>query len=283
MKTQLVGLTLSALLGFGQSYASDSAQHEVSDAEIARQRQSLATHTKGFGPQAPRDIDRIDGSNPHRFASAPDVEQMNLCNIHFHMNAEHRGGEYRTYAGNGDGRGFHSGFVYSGTLRDLELAELDHSICPSEHGSLAPGDTIELHYVYSTAEVEPGPTLGACMSPSIKNPQLRVEAVVMVLVSDHDAASFTHLTEIGKTNELYQALHLPESGKGAVQYAGSTTGPGYNEQGSPFQVTWNVRPKVLKVDADSVGHWCEGNPFDEDHAHGVRNLVTNLALLSPIL
>ena len=65
-----------------------------------------------------------------------------------------------------------------------------------------------------------------------------------------------------------------------MTYDGSTTGPGYNEIGSPLQVSWSVRTKVLKVDIKSVGKWCEGNVFKEDHAHGVRNLVTNPALLS---
>ncbi|WP_273022027.1 MULTISPECIES: hypothetical protein [Idiomarina] len=46
--------------------------------------------------------------------------------------------------------------------------------------------------------------------------------------------------------------------------------------------TWNVRPKVAKVDVESVGDWCEGNIFEEDHAHGVRNLVTDPELLSEI-
>ena len=65
-------------------------------------------------------------------------------------------------------------------------------------------------------------------------------------------------------------------------YAGSTTGPGYNEKGSPFQVTWSVRPNVVKLSIISVAAWLEENPFDEEHAHGVRNLVTNPDLLSQI-
>ncbi len=64
--------------------------------------------------------------------------------------------------------------------------------------------------------------------------------------------------------------------------AGSTTGPSYNEQGSPFQVTWNVRPKTLKVNINTVGEWCRDNVFNEDHAHAVRNLVENQDLLSQI-
>ena len=41
---------------------------------------------------------------------------------------------------------------------------MKEDICPGEHGNLEPGDTIEVHYVHSTAQVEPGPTLGACLS-----------------------------------------------------------------------------------------------------------------------
>ena len=61
-------------------------------------------------------------------------------------------------------------------LSEAELAATDGAICPHETGSLYPGDTIELHYVHTTASVTPGPTLGACLSESIGNPQLRVEA-----------------------------------------------------------------------------------------------------------
>lgn len=67
-----------------------------------------------------------------------------------------------------------------------------------------------------------------------------------------------------------------------VQYSGSTTGPSYNEAGSPFQVTWSVHPEVARVNIHSVGTWLADNVFDQDHAHGVRNLVENQDLLSPI-
>ncbi|MAD74550.1 MAG: hypothetical protein CML20_07155, partial [Rheinheimera sp.] len=68
-----------------------------------------------------------------------------------------------------------------------------------------------------------------------------------------------------------------------VEYLGSTTGPGYNEKASPLQVSWSVRPQVAVVDINSVGKWCDDNEFNEDHAHGVRNLVQNPKLLSPIV
>ncbi|TKB08422.1 delta-class carbonic anhydrase [Desulforhopalus sp. IMCC35007] len=264
------------------THSSDHGQ--VSDQVVAEQRQSLADRTKGkgFGPQSPRDIDSAAGNNSITFSTAPPYTEMNLCNIHFHKNAEHAGGEFTKYAGNGDGHGYLSGYQYSGQLTKAELASLDQEVCPSEHGSLYPGDTIEVHYVHSTAQIQPGPTLGSCFNDSNKNPQLRVETQVYVLVNDSNAGDFGELTKYGQKNELQQALNIPDDAGTPVQYAGSTTGPGYNEVGSPYQVTWSVRPKVVKVNIATVGEWCKGNVFDEDHAHGVRNLVTNPDLLSTI-
>jgi hypothetical protein len=47
-------------------------------------------------------------------------------------------------------------------------------------------------------------------------------------------------------------------------------------------VSWSVYPRVLKVSISSVAAWLSGDGFDEDHSHGVRNLVTHPDLLSPI-
>lgn len=256
----------------------------VSDEVIAQQRANLEKNTagKGFGPQAPRDIDSAAGSNTVLFSTAPARTEMNLCNIHFHKNAEHKGGEFTKYAGNGDGQGYHSGFKYSGVLSKAEMAPLDHEVCPSEHGGLQSGDTIEVHYVHSTAQVNPGPTLGACLTEAINNPQLRVETQVYVLVNDSSALDFKKLTVHGEKNGFQQAFGIPINTGKPIQYSGSTTGPSYNEQGSPFQVTWSVRPNVAKVNIASVGEWCKGNVFNEDHAHGVRNLVSNPKLISEI-
>ena len=256
----------------------------VADDVIAGQRGKLAESTKGkgFGPQSPRDIDSAAGANTLAFEAAPAYTQMNLCNIHFHKNAEHKGGEFTTYAGNGDGHGYLSGYKYSGHLSAAETAPVHNEICPSAHGALFPGDTIEVHYVHSTAKIKPGPTLGSCLSEAVNNPQLRVETQVYVLVNDKNALDFGKLTEHGVVNGFQQALNIPADTGAPVQYAGSTTGPGYNEKGSPFQVSWSVRPKVAKVNIDSVGEWCKGNVFNEDHAHGVRNLVKNPDLLSAI-
>ena len=257
---------------------------DVSDKVIADQRANLAKNTegKGFGPQSPRDIDTLEGENNIAFNAAPSHKEMNLCNIRFHNNAEHKGGEFTKYAGNGNGKGFETGFVYNGELSNKELKAVKSQICPSKTGGLFPGDTIELHYVHTTAQVKPGPTLGACLSDSIANPQLRVEAQVYVLVNDKNGLDFADLTKFGKQNGYYQALNIPNFTGAPVQYAGSTTGPSYNEQGSPLQVSWSVRPRVAKVNIETVGEWCNDNAFNEDHAHGVRNLVVNPALISDI-
>lgn len=251
---------------------------------VEKERFLLAKNTagKGFGPQSPRDIDLKEGDNPITFSTAPSYDKMNLCNIHFHKNAEHKGGEFTTFAGNGDVHGYNSGYKYSGTFTQNELTPTKEIICPNEYSELLVGDTIEVHYVHSTAQVSPGATLGACLNESIKNPQLRVETQVFVLVNDENASYFNELTKFDKVNGYYQALNIPTDTGTPIEYAGSTTGPNYNEKGSPFQVTWSVRPKVKKVNISSVGQWCEDNIFEENYAHGVRNLVKNKALLSPI-
>jgi hypothetical protein len=276
----LIFLTLSFV---GLVHARDTGHH-ADQATIAAQNAALEKNTdgKGYGPQSPRDLTNKKGSNKRNFSAAPAFQQMNICNIHFHKNAEHKLGEFTTFAGHGDGHGYHTGYKYSGKLGAAESKPLAAEVCSSSHGGLQVGDTVELHYVHSSAQVIPGPTLNSCLSETDINPQLRVEAQVFVLVNDPKAADFNNLTKLGELNGYHQALNIPKNTGKPIQYAGSTTGPAYNEKGSPLQVSWSVRPRVLKVNAESVGQWCTGNAFKEDHAHGVRNLVINKALLSEI-
>ena len=240
----------------------------------------------GFGPQTPRDIDNLKGDNNVVFNMAPDYKDMNLCNIHFHKNAEHKAAAFSIYAGDGDGHGYESGYQcnISKKLSKAELKPTKGSICKSEHGELQPGDTIEVHWVHSTCDVKPGPTLGSCLSEACGNPELRVETQVFTLVNDSSALDFNTLGYDGNmVNGFHQAKALPGNTGKPVEFMGSTTGPKYTEQAcSPYQVTWSVRPSCAKVDINSVGEWCKGNTFEEDHAHGVRKLVTNPKLLSEI-
>ena len=252
--------------------------------EDSAERAALAAATdgKGFGPQSPRDIDQHEGSNPQVFGFAPEATRMTLCNIHLHESAEHKGGEFTTYAGDRDARGDETGFKYDGTLSAAELAPLDHKVGEGENGDLIPGDTVEAHFVYSTAQATPGPGLTSCFTDAVHNPQLRVEAVVGVLVNDPDAADFVDMARFQNVGGLNQLPNLPGDLGMFMVYNGSTTGAVYDEKGSPVQVTWSVRPKVVKIDITSLDGWFKDNPFHEQSAHHVRNLVTDPALLSRI-
>ena len=256
----------------------------ISDAVVAGER-SASTKLAidgGFGPQSPRDISNYVGANKIVFGAAPRHSEMNLCNIHIHEAAEHRGGEFTSFVGNGVGNGRGTGYKYTGYLRPAELRPLTEKVGLTDYGELLPGKTIEIHFVYSTANVKPGPTLAACLSKNTINPQLRVEAVVAVLVNDRSAADFAKMTKLSIVNGFNSSPNLPDNLGEPVTYAGSTTGPSYNLNPSPLQVTWNVRPKVVKVDILSVGQWFKSNPFNEVQAQGVRNLILDQALLSPI-
>ena len=51
-------------------------------------------------------------------------------------------------------------------------------------------------------------------------------------------------------------------------------------------VGWSVSPDCADLSIESLHDWCGesggGNVFGEDHAHGVRKLVTEFPLLSRI-
>ena len=256
----------------------------ISDAVVAEERSALTKLAidGGFGPQSPRDISKYVGTNKIVFGAAPPRSEMNLCNIHIHEAAEHRGGEFTSFVGNGDGNGRGTGYKYTGSLRPSELRPLSEKVGLTDYGELLPGKTIEIHFVYSTANVKPGPTLAACLSKNNMNPQLRVEAVVAVLVNDRSAVDFAQMAKVSTLNGFSSAQNLPDNLGEPIIYAGSTTGPSYNLKPSPLQVTWNVRPKVVKVDILSVGQWFGSNPFNEVQFQGVRNLILDPPLLSPI-
>ena len=92
--------------------------------------------------------------------------------------------------------------------------------------------------------------------------------------------NFSNLAEIDTRSGYQQAPNIPANTGKPIEYAGSTTGPGYNGWITLAGVM--ERPsEVAKLDIGSVARWCEGNVFN-DHAHGVRNLVVNTKLLSPI-
>ncbi|MCO7199624.1 delta-class carbonic anhydrase [Pseudoalteromonas sp. OANN1] len=239
--------------------------------------EAFAAQCESAGPQTPRDIDSLQGHNKRVFAMAPPKEKLNLCNIHFHKNAEHKAKDFSVVSNDPKYGGFRCNATAS--LTPAELAPVDDKVC----NNVKPGDTIEVHWVHSSCDVKPGPTLGACLNDSCANPDLRVETQVFLVVNDENAQDFTELDYQGQVGGYHQAGALPSNTGTPVEFLGSTTGPSYNnQQCSPLQVSWSVRPSCAKVDINSLARWCKDNAFEEDHAHGIRKLVTDPQLLSPI-
>ncbi len=230
-----------------------------------------------FGPQTPRDLTQRDGKNPVKFTLSPNHKQLNLCNIHFHKHAEHKASGFSLPAGRNGVEGWQCNETPSLTSSQLGAPASNQS-CKN----VAPGDTVEVHWVYSSCDVKPGKGLQACSSASCANPQLRVETKVFLLVNDNEAPSFAHYTATTSQDGLHQVAQLPDRSD-ALEFLGSTTGPNYTEQTcSPLQVTWSVSQSCQLLDINSLHEWCEKNPFEEDHAHGIRTIVTTPQLLSPI-
>lgn len=270
IKKAVIIAVLSLISSTG--FASDNFHHSSAKAGPA---------CEGYGPQAPRDIDGHKGTNPQLFSLAPKSKNMNLCNIHFHNNAEHKAKDFAIYAGEGEhGHGGGYQCKISKSLSQAELKKPKKNTCKG----LKPGDTIEVHWVHTSCQIKPGAGLGSCLSKKCANPDLRVETQVFTLVNDKSAMDFNDFAYEGNmVNGRHQAKSLPKGTGHANDFMGSTTGPKYTESTcSPLQVTWAVRPKCAKLDINSLGEWCENNEFSEDHAHGVRKLVTNLKLLSII-
>lgn len=242
---------------------------------------STRADLSNFGPQSPRDITKKQGSNSNLFRLAPDHTKLNLCNIHIHKNAEHKGPDYEIFAGRGEFGGYKAN--ETPTLTGKQLADPFNGKGPFEN--VKPGDTIEVHWVFSSCDIEPGPGLGSCVSSACDDITLRVEAQVFLLVNDPYALDFADFAlNPKKVNGKFQPKALPTGTGDPVVYLGSTTGPKYTDTIlSEFEVTWSVRPQVAKLDINSLYAWAkQGNRFNETAPHGVRQILTDDALLSPI-
>lgn len=258
--------------------ASADLDHASSDTAISSS-EALCTD---FGPQTPRDISSILGTNPVKFDLAPSYKEMNLCNIHTHTNAEHKGPGFRVFVNDSDNGG------YACNDRDsLSAEELrDPANGQGAYEGVKPGDTIEVHWVHTSCDVAPGEGLGSCLSDTCDSPLLRVEAQVFLVVNDpQNAYDFTNIAYGGTQRDgFHQAISIPSDTGVPVLFRGSTTGPSYTQSTcSPLNVTWSVRPQCTRVDISSLHRWAEqGNVFNEKKSHGVRQLVTAQELLSPI-
>ncbi len=247
--------------------------------EIVRASEALC---EGFGPQTPRDITSAVGLNLDDFAMAPDASELNLCNIHTHTNAEHKGPGYSVFVNGTDNGGYACNDADTFTEEQLT----DPAGGDGAYKGVKPGDTIEVHWVHTSCDIEPGEGLGSCLSETCEAPLLRVEAQVFLVVNDpENAYDFTELAYGGtKRAGRHQAKAIPSETGEPVVFRGSTTGPSFTQSTcSPLKVTWSVRPQCARVDISSLHKWAsEGNVFNETKSHGVRQLVTAPELLSPI-
>jgi hypothetical protein len=192
----------------------------------------LAMDCKYAGPQTPRDITSKVGTNSSIFNMAPQFKNMNLCNIHFHKNAEHKGPEFSLSSKDKKYGGFKCNQINK--LSQTELKTPKKKACQN----IRPGDTIEVHWVYTSCNTSPGEGLGSCSSSSCANPQLRVETQVFVLVNNNEELDFNNFDLAPKkVNGKYQAKKIP-TGSSPIEFLGSTTGPQYNNKTkcSPLQV-----------------------------------------------
>ena len=234
------------------------------------------------GPQAPRDIDKKRGTNTTLFKTAPKAKNMNLCNIHYHWNAEHKSAAYSIPVDTNEGAAVktstHDGWAIVTPISvDPEVraaADIRHLLEHPEEAhdiGIIVGDTIEVHWVHTTCDVDdaaldPVNGLGNCLTAVCGNPQLRVMTQVFEVVAH--GADFETMEEV-----------MMHEGKRVV-YTGSTTGPSYNnDHCSPYQVTWDVNKATATIDAHALAHWSHEMG---EHAHGVRELVTRPELLSRI-
>lgn len=279
MKFKYMTLASCLILASCGSNAPKSASDAAVKAAPATVAADLCTD---MGPQTPRDISNIAGLNMTEFPMAPASKEMNLCNIHTHTNAEHKGPDFSVFVNNSDNGGY-----ACNDAKDLSPAELmDPYEGKGAYKGVKPGDTIEVHWVHTSCDIEPGEGLGSCLSDTCTDPLLRVETQVFLVVNDPvNALDFTTMDYKGKAaSGLHQPGMIPSNTGEPVVFRGSTTGPSYTQSTcSPLSVTWSVRPQCARVDIGSLHRWAEtGNVFNETKSHGVRQLVTAPELLSPI-
>lgn len=231
-----------------------------------------------MGPQTPRDISSALGLNTESFPLAPQASEMNLCNLHTHTNAEHKGPGFSMFVSDANDGGY-------ACNESAELSPADLAPAEGAYKGVKPGDTIEVHWVHTSCNAAPGEGLGACVPEGCDEPLLRVEAQVFLVVNDPRALDFTAMDYAGAGGDgLHQAKMIPATTGDPVLFRGSTTGPSYDQINcSPVRVTWNVRPQCARLDINSLHRWAaQGNVFMETKSHGVRQLVTAPELLSPI-
>ncbi|MBQ4875068.1 MAG: cadmium carbonic anhydrase [Rickettsiaceae bacterium H1] len=206
---------------------------------------------------------------------------MNLCNIHTHTNAENKGPDFSIKIKNEEYGGYACNETNSLTQEQLK----DPFDGNGPYKGVKPGDTIEVHWVYTSCDIRPGHGIKSCISDECTDPKLRVESQVFLLVNDSYALNFGDYS-YGKTirHGFHQAKNLPSDTGKPIVFRGSTTSERYNKKKcSPIHVTWSVRPQCVKLNIASLHAWAaKGSVFAENRSYHARKLITNPKLLSPI-
>ena len=150
--------------------ATEKAPEQVKEV-VTKNVQGPSEECLASGPQTPRDISNVAGTNSVNFALAPASSEMNLCNIHTHTNAEHKGPDYSVFVNDTDWGGYACN--ETANLTDAEKAAYEGE---AYFDKVKPGDTIEVHWVHTSCDINPGPTLGACLTETCtpENALLRV-------------------------------------------------------------------------------------------------------------
>jgi hypothetical protein len=275
---RILALAVIAVVGISACSQEDKTEAPA-EGEAAKVAQTPNTDLcLDAGPQTPRDIADPAGLNTVIFPMAPPASEMNLCNIHTHTNAEHKGPGFSVFVDATDSGGY-------ACNETAELTEAELAPAPGAYKGVEPGQTIEVHWVHTSCDATPGEGLASCVPDNCENPLLRVEAQVFLVVNDEAALDFMDMAYGGNiVNDLHQARSIPSETGQPVLFRGSTTGPSYTQSTcSPAKVTWSVRPQCAKLNIHSLHAWAESdNVFNETKSHGVRQLVTAPELLAPI-
>ncbi|HUO86325.1 MAG TPA: delta-class carbonic anhydrase, partial [Thermoanaerobaculia bacterium] len=205
------------------------------------------------GPQAPRDIGRAGGTNPLP-VPGDGSRPPRLCNVHFHRPAEHAG---------------------IGACPAVRAEPASFACAAGGGEPVRPGDEIEVHWVYTscpaTAERRGG--LADCVCEGPAEMELMVFGQEYAMTTDGDGGAERELRE--PSGDL-------------ARYAGSTTGPGWSDGSagdprpcSPARVEWAVARQCRALTLSALDAWCATNEWNEDHAHGVRQVIDREDWLAP--
>lgn len=154
---------------------------------------------------------------------------------------------------------FHRPYEHAGFVMPAGVDPSDAAVCHDVKN----GDKVEVHWVYTNCPLpaEPKHALENCVCD---RPDMVLRVVTGAYIVADEGEDFAPPSE------------------DMVKYAGSTTGTTFNnEVCSPARVNWEVPRTVKYLKRDALGAFCDDNPYHEDHAHGVRELVVDEAWLSP--